>query len=376
MASQKQDPARRMEASAGSKILKSGGQQQRFNGQRSKIGLSLQLSTQPQQSRRDVALAFARAGWPLHPVCDRTKRPLTLHGHKDATTDEVVIREWWQRWPNALVSIPTGPTTGLWVLDVDGPTGCHSLADLLTLLGCGDVSDLSPVVVETPSGGLHIYFKLRDSEPVRSRASDIGPGLDTRGAGGAIIAPGNVRSDGRDYRHIGTSDNLADAPHAPKELVYLATFNARERALISDDVGLSASIADAEPGAWREIFDEHQKRRRDATLARIADQPHDASGMRRQALADLAEEVGIFAGLVDGRRNALFVSVCRVARYVAHQVLTESEVCSAFEAAAAANGLTPKTGNGWIIATVRRGLRYGSNDPLPPLARQFRESAA
>lgn len=60
----------------------------------------------------------------------------------------------------------------------------------------GSEGSVSPVIVQTTSGGLHIYFSLRPGEQPRTRASDNGSGLDTRGEGGYIIAPGNVLPDG------------------------------------------------------------------------------------------------------------------------------------------------------------------------------------
>ena len=73
-----------------------------------------------------VALAFAEAGTPIYP-CAPNKRPLIVGGYKAATTDAATITAWFNRWPFALVAIPTGPASGLWVLDVDGPAGRNSL---------------------------------------------------------------------------------------------------------------------------------------------------------------------------------------------------------------------------------------------------------
>ena len=127
-----------------------------------------------------LALSYARDGLPVLPGCPRTKRPLTKHGLHDATTDAATIRGWWQRWPSALVATPTGARTGLWVLDVDGPIGRASLAALMARLSVELLADLSPVIIETPRVGLHNYFKLGPGEAPRTRAGDIGAGLDTR----------------------------------------------------------------------------------------------------------------------------------------------------------------------------------------------------
>jgi hypothetical protein len=69
------------------------------------------------------------------------------------------------------------------------------------------------VVVRTPSGGLHLYFRLGAGETPRTRSSDIAPGLDTRGIGGSIMAPGSVLPDGRRYELVDGADliELGDA---------------------------------------------------------------------------------------------------------------------------------------------------------------------
>jgi hypothetical protein len=98
--------------------------------------------------------------------------------------------------------------SGLWVLDVDGAAGKQSLCELLARLGLPTIASLTPIISQTPSGGLHLFFRLRDGERPRNRARDIGPGLDTRGvkedgtSAGYIIAPGSVLPDGRRYMLI------------------------------------------------------------------------------------------------------------------------------------------------------------------------------
>jgi hypothetical protein len=152
----------------------------------------------PPDHNLSVALEYAAAGIPVFP-CAPNKRPLIPGGRNAATTDRAQILEWWTRWPNALVGIPTGPESGLWVLDVDGPRGRESLNALLARLGLERIADLSRVIVRTPSGGPHIYLALGAGETPRTRSSDIASCLDTRGLGGSIIAPGNVLPDGRCY---------------------------------------------------------------------------------------------------------------------------------------------------------------------------------
>jgi hypothetical protein len=79
-----------------------------------------------------VALGYAARGWPVFPCNPLNKRPLTEHGFKDASTDPFQIRKWWGANPNAMIGVPTGAASGVWVLDIDqgdGKTGVQSLGD-------------------------------------------------------------------------------------------------------------------------------------------------------------------------------------------------------------------------------------------------------
>lgn len=192
---------------------------------------TLIVTHRDQRSQLQLALKYARIGIPVHPLSPQ-KKPLTTHGFRDATTGEPTIHEWWRRWPNALVGTPTGPGTGFWVLDLDGEAGQDSLNHILAAVGLEQVEDLTPADVQTLSGGLHLYFRWTPGSVVRTRAGDIASGTDTRGIGGYIILPGNRLPDGRGYELIGPTDGIVDLPFAPPELVYLATFNKRERAEI------------------------------------------------------------------------------------------------------------------------------------------------
>ena len=55
-----------------------------------------------------AALAYASAGWPVHPCKPNSKEPDTAHGFKDATTDEECIRAWWRAVPERNPAIATG----------------------------------------------------------------------------------------------------------------------------------------------------------------------------------------------------------------------------------------------------------------------------
>ena len=48
-------------------------------------------------SALEAALQYAGQGWPVFPCRPwPSKAPLVTHGFKDASTDEAVIRGWWE----------------------------------------------------------------------------------------------------------------------------------------------------------------------------------------------------------------------------------------------------------------------------------------
>ena len=78
----------------------------------------------------DTALRYARRGWPVLPVSS-SKVPLIPDWPNRATTEPATIRDWFEKkFPGAGVGIVTGPPSGLVVLDVDGPRGEATLAEL------------------------------------------------------------------------------------------------------------------------------------------------------------------------------------------------------------------------------------------------------
>jgi len=143
---------------------------------------------------RDSAIAYGEQGLAVFPCSGKT--PLTEHGFKDATTDSATIAAWWDRWPKANVAIATGPS-GLVVIDIDQKNdvdGWESWQDLKTELALND----DTVTCETPTGGLHLYYRANGHD-VSCSAGKLGPGLDVRARGGYVVAPPSLHPNGNPY---------------------------------------------------------------------------------------------------------------------------------------------------------------------------------
>ncbi|MFF2485129.1 bifunctional DNA primase/polymerase [Microbacterium sp. NPDC058062] len=148
------------------------------------------LLTVARLSTSEAARTFVAAGLPVFPCEPGGKRPLTRAGYLDASRDSSMVSTWWRRWQQANIGLPTGPMSGVDVVDIDvkpdgtGFTAFHRAVDEGLL--DGEIAR-----VRTPSGGMHIYFPTDRTRPQRcwqaARAH-----IDFRGEGGYVVVPPSV----------------------------------------------------------------------------------------------------------------------------------------------------------------------------------------
>ncbi len=131
------------------------------------------------------------------------KNPYSAHGFRDATTDAGRISAWAAQWPDALVGVPTGKASGLFVVDVDVKNGKDGFASLQAK---GWSLPETRAHRSKRGGGMHYLFRYPDGKQLKSSASSLGEGLDTRGYGGYVIW---WPAHGGDVEH---PDVLADVP--------------------------------------------------------------------------------------------------------------------------------------------------------------------
>ncbi len=129
----------------------------------------------------DRARAMAEAGFPVFPLM-RSKRPLRgSHGHKDATRNVEKLGELFRHGGAILVGIPMGIPSGLMVVDVDPRNG----GDVWETQALAAGLLAGAVVVATPSGGRHYYFRYVSR--TRCSAGRIARGVDVKTEGGYAI---------------------------------------------------------------------------------------------------------------------------------------------------------------------------------------------
>ena len=121
-----------------------------------------------------------RLGLPAFP-CRPDKRPACPRGFKDATSDPEALTQLWRQYPGHLVGVPTGESSGIFVVDVDSAKHVEAQE----WLECQSPQLPDTREHRTKSGGLHILFKHRPG--LKNTTSRLAKGVDTRGEGGYII---------------------------------------------------------------------------------------------------------------------------------------------------------------------------------------------
>ena len=93
------------------------------------------------------------------------------------------LAKWSEKFPNANIGLSCGPSE-LVVVDID-QAGLFS--DMLIRFGP------TPIIVKTPSGGYHLWYRERN--PVRSRNLRTSHGLavDIKALGGYVLVPPSTR---------------------------------------------------------------------------------------------------------------------------------------------------------------------------------------
>ncbi|MEU2835212.1 bifunctional DNA primase/polymerase [Streptomyces lavendulae] len=242
-----------------------------------------------------MAMWCAAQGWPVHPLAPGRKTPAAncaacrehthppqaclctavgkwCHGFHAATTDSARLSAWWTERAAFGVGVSCGPA-GLVVLDVDAHSaevpqrdrllpgiaihqgvnldGLASGFDTLALLAAyrskpNPAEDESTLRVRTPSGGLHIWYRVTDPG-MRYRSSTgsssrvaLAWQVDVRAVGGYIVAP-TTRTPAGTYSPVGPARLPAPLPD------WLAAELTRTKHLVDGDAPVRSGAMAACP---------------------------------------------------------------------------------------------------------------------------------
>ena len=303
-------------------------------------------------SNLEVALSLAQAGLFVHP-CNANKAPMVAWGTEadrrgvGSSCNPSVVDAWWRVMPTAIPGVNTGKCR-LIVVDCDrhggqndGVTAFWDLA-----AGHGGIPEGCPIVT-TPSEGRHVYFALPDGFMHGNSSGRLPPGIDIRGVGGQVIAPGAALPDGRRWQRAEGAPDLGEA--------------------------FAAGTIPVLPGWLADIIRASKQREvaPEETTRQLAPQARETTSGERFRSYALAALDGIAADLSatgeGGRNTALNNGALRLGSMAARGWLTRSEVHSALHSACVTNGYLKSDGRSAFEKTFASGfgagLRKPANDP-------------
>lgn len=162
-----------------------------------------------------TALRLGAAGFSIFPCQSggpKVKQPMPfIKWHDVSTSSEHQIRQWWAKWPDAAIGLDVGKS-GLLVIDADRhgeADGVEAFGELMVAHGFNP--DSAPLVA-TPNAGNHHFFRQPTGKQLGNGRGQLPPGVDVRGNGGYVVAPGTILQDGRLYELFG---DLSQSPELP-----------------------------------------------------------------------------------------------------------------------------------------------------------------
>lgn len=226
---------------------------------------------------------------------NRGKHPATPHGHKDATSDPVVIDGWWSTNPEYNIGLYCKPS-GFFAMDVDprngGDESFEKLLELLDYALPETVEALTGVYMVNgkPKRGRHFYFKYTGDARLIGNFKKQGlPGIDIK-HDGYVLAPPSAHHSGVNYEwkpgHAPWEMKMAEAPQS----------------LLAELETSSSSHATTSPMAASDMKDFVAK----------------ANTSTAWGAAALLSELEALRNTPEGgRNNALFSTGCRIGQLIA-----------------------------------------------------------
>src|SRR6516165_5092315 len=277
-----------------------------------------------------AALRLAGLGIPVFPAIaawnekDRklAKRPAIAGWQTAASVDSAQIGEWWKAYPEAVPGIELGKA-GLVVIDLDRHPGAPDGVEAFKQI-CGERRLPNQPVTISPSNGYHVFFKQPNGEPFGNGRGNLPDGIDVRGKGGWVVAPGAVHARGTwkaESKRPGLTGNIPSLPPFLAEII---------RPL-------------RKPEGERAKSNLRERKYAEAALHGASDE--------------------IAATGIGQRNNTLNAVAFRLGRMVARGWIGRATVEGRLYDSAVANGLVAESGDHAVRGTIKSGLDAGEREP-------------
>lgn len=161
---------------------------------------------------KNTALELAKHGFKVFPLVPNTKRPIKDQSYLTATNDPQTVAKWFDHEPNINLGLSLSDSN-LIVLDIDNHAGTGIRDTMQKLADRGCTLPTNTYIEQTPSGGLHLFYRGQVS---KKRVTNFIPSVDLL-ADFTVIAPSVVNGDA--YRSINTNYTYNTILDAPKWLL-------------------------------------------------------------------------------------------------------------------------------------------------------------
>lgn len=301
-----------------------------------------------------VALALAKKGVRIFP-CRWEDGPPGTDGHPQwrakspmprikwttaSTTDPDIINTWWEAAPEALIGMPLAPLNRV-VIDPDQHPGQPDGVAAFDRLAERYPGLKDTAWVQTPQG--KHYFYKQPAKRLGNAQGSLPPGINVRGDGGYVIAPGSMLPDGRIWEL-----HDAELRELPQGVIDMISSSASSK--VEHEPEHDAADNDDAVDSY------------DLDSLTYPDDPRQAAYMR----ATCHNAYTKLATATKGTRNATLNTQALKLGHFVPQFLVESEVVAMLRIACIENGLGRDDGQGSVDASIRSGLGDGKAEPRDP----------
>ena len=274
--------------------------------------------------------------------------------------------------------------SGLFVVDIDTVEGGHANDGFAQFFALekqyGQLPDT--VTARSPSGSIHLYFKL--IRGLKQSASKVAPGVDIKAVGSLVVAPGTCTAKGvYEWIHSPCDIEVADAP---RWLVFKAMFHKTDERRILSAVGIHdhTGLADVPVDSWRHHVDaliaEHDAEQRQASArSRASVSAGDCSSaplnrsqrsileaLPWRLLDEIVDKVAALpVGDGYGKNEALHSAAFRAGHVVGHPDFANSGITTAMVEARllfVSSGWGGRHTEAVMLDSIRRGVAYGVSE--------------